>query len=226
MIALFVLGPPGAGKTTTMLQFLKHVDFKRVLLTPADVRPELGTILGRQTMEVWISSDGKTAILGKFPPPTSETAMFELAGADLYTKPQRTRLKAVIQHLAETGVEVCVTDGFASINKPFLAQLQETCSTVNAIMLTTAQSTCTERFLKRNVDMWTRLKDPSRLGKIVSKAQTKPEDTHWFKCTHQLLEVVTTSGGWQQACRTPEAAVDVLLGQYVTRRRPKRLCRK
>ena len=216
MKLIYVLGPPGAGKTTTMMTLLKNFPqrFNIMVLKYDNVRPELAKIIAAQKVEFQISNDGKTVILGKFP--TGMDAKNELSGSDCYTQPQRTRLKAAIQHLDEIGVENVITDGFASINKPFLAQAQKTFSEISVITLTTDYKVCCQRFKKRNVDMWTKLGDKQKVQKYgnMEFGTEYNESSCSYRKTQQVLEVVKTMGTeWK--CADSEEAVKLLLKQTV-----------
>jgi hypothetical protein len=192
MQLVYVLGTPGAGKTTTMLHFRKTsgLGFTEHKLQREDVPPELGEVMKSQTISYERSSDGGVVILGVFPDPTDPDTNHELSGSDRYTQPQRTRLKAVIQHFKSLGdIHTVITDGFATINKPFMEQAQLTFESIHVVMLTTPHKVCEQRFKDRNIKMWMRRGDKARVEQFKRHSHGEAPSARIQKKTQMVQDV-------------------------------------
>jgi Ni2+-binding GTPase involved in maturation of urease and hydrogenase len=166
-----VQGAPGAGKTTTMKTFMEYLKNK---ISPTIFRYEdmstkkLAEIVSHQSIEVWITNDNKLAILGRY---QSNLKKPELCGADSYTAPQKTRLKAIIQELKLRGIELVISEGFGLTNKPYLEQLDKTFEEIDCVILDVNKGVCFERFKKRNIQMWKRVGNKKRIKEFINKEE-------------------------------------------------------
>lgn len=151
----FVLGLPGAGKTTATLSVINQCrGLTNVVWGATDMTsPDRVREMGLQRLPFLASSPtGRVVVLGAYHTAAAKRA-HELRGPDKYSPPQRTRVKTLVSELAARGTtEHIVLDGLALLKtggKPFQDRLLAVCD-VHVHVLDTVRSTCQARFQARN----------------------------------------------------------------------------
>ena len=149
----FILGLPGAGKTTATLQVMRSLDLCEVSwraddMTQAQHQKEMGS----QRLTFMATKNNRVVVLGAYQTEAARRCP-ELRGPDKYSPPQRTRVKTIIKELAaQRKTRHILFDGLAMLKsggKPLVEALFETC-TVHVYHLKTDREVCRERFTKRN----------------------------------------------------------------------------
>ena len=150
----YILGLPGAGKTTTTKSVMETLDLHDFVWDVSQMTsPERKAEIGKQRLSFKATPDLSIVVLGNY---TTGSALIahELAGPDKYSPPQRTRVKTLLAELAARGkTRHIVFDGLRLLSaggKPLQDAIFATTKEVVVHHLDTPLGTCQTRFRIRN----------------------------------------------------------------------------